>query len=76
MTILAVLGTLISFSIWIGCLVANSAIDSLTLWWDENRPKDYQGPDIQGIRSGSHTFSFFMPGRMIRPYSQSRGSLC
>jgi len=58
-------GMLVALSIWVGTLRSNRAISSLTAIWDNNRPIDYSGPDVQGVRSDEGKSAYFMPGYFL-----------
>jgi hypothetical protein len=55
------LGALVALSSLFGTGRANRAIAGLRAHWDKTKPKDYAGPDIEGVRSDSG-FWWLMPG--------------
>jgi hypothetical protein len=58
-------GIAVSSSIAMMLKRANVATDILIMWWDNNKPKNYDGPDVVGIRSKPGFLKCFEPGNFI-----------
>jgi hypothetical protein len=60
--VLCILGMSVAFSTWVGTVRANKTIVNWGIYWDKVKPKDYTGPDVEGIRSNKGCFWWMMPG--------------
>jgi hypothetical protein len=63
--ILCVLGALVALSTGVATCRANQAIKRLDAQWDQGKPADYAGPDVEGVRSHEGWFWFLMPGYFL-----------
>lgn len=63
--VVCVVGALIGVSIGIATKKANDAIRSLQEAWESLKSDDYNGPDIEGSRSGSGMLDWILPGSFI-----------
>lgn len=73
--IFCLLGIIVAISIGIAMHRGNMAIDRLDKWWDQNKPENYSGLDIQGVRSRNDFLWFLMPGRIV-PWALCIAWLC
>lgn len=62
--LVAIVGLLTSISIGYAIHRANTALDALSAYWDTIKPKNFQGLDVEGVRSGSG-IPWLMPGAFI-----------
>lgn len=63
--VFGILGISVAISIWIGTCRANKVINGLDSQWDNIKPKDYKGIDVEGVRSRSGCIGWLMPGYFI-----------
>lgn len=64
--VVALVGFFTAVSIGYAVHRANSAIDRLSAYWDTIKPKEFNGLDVEGVRSSSG-LSWLMPGAFIPP---------
>jgi hypothetical protein len=63
--IFSLLGITVSLSAWTSLNVCNQARRELLRWWDTNKPSDYQGPDVIGIRAFGQPIERLHPWRLL-----------
>jgi hypothetical protein len=64
--IFSLLGMTVSLSAWTSLDISNQARRELVRWWDTNKPPDYQGPDVIGIRAfGQSAVRLLSPWRLL-----------
>jgi hypothetical protein len=64
-TIFSLLGMMVSLSAWTSLNISNQARHELVRWWDANKPPDYQGPDVIGIRAFGKGSERLRPWRLL-----------
>ena len=63
--VISLIGLFVSISIGWATKKANEAISNLQIRFDEIKPTDYVGADIEGSRSGSGKLDWVLPGTFI-----------
>lgn len=63
--VLAFLGITVSLFSGAALLAANRAFRELYVWWQENKPDNYKGPDVIGLSPRYKRW----PGRWLNPWS-------
>jgi hypothetical protein len=66
-TIFCTLGIFVSVLNTVGLLFASKATKQLLIWWEINKPKDYNGPDIIGLapQNINSVWYYFAPWNLL-----------
>ncbi len=62
---LAIVGTFVAISSFLGIRDATLAIRKTRTWWDENRIDTYYGPDVVGLRGQDTSFGPLKPWHFV-----------
>ncbi len=63
--VLCLVGMAVALSTGVATYRANLAIKKVNDWWDANRPADYLGLGVEGIKSHEGRFQKLMPGKFL-----------